>query len=338
MGVLMNVSLRFVCITWLAVGSHVRDILHNIPRTITPSQTTRPGEAGPTSSSPGREDSPKTVLVPDPSLAELRGAPLRLSSATNDGGSVSSSLPMSRTQSSEYLPMPSFRLMADYSSPPLEDDVLGEAVPLSALKPLAQLGAGEFCTVHRATLRGSMVALKRLRPARLALGDSSRLDLGREIAVLSRVEHPNIIRLVAHGVDGDGVPFCCLEMFSQPLSALLPSGAEVGFFARQREARKWPLARGLSVGLQLAEALRYCHDEFMPGYRLLHRDLKPANVGIMPDGRAVLRSAPLFISYRPVSASLGSPMLYFRCSQTLGCCPSGRGTRPTTATSGSLRA
>ena len=241
---------------------------------------------------------------------------------------------MSRTQSSEYLP----RLMADYSSPPLEDDVLGEAVPLSALKPLAQLGAGEFCTVHRATLRGSMVALKRLRPARLALGDSSRLDLGREIAVLSRVEHPNIIRLVAHGVDGDGVPFCCLEIFSQPLSALLPSGAEVGFFARQREARKWPLARGLSVGLQLAEALRYCHDEFMPGYRLLHRDLKPANVGIMPDGRAVLRSAPLFISYRPVSASLGSPMLYFRCSQTLGCCPSGRGTRPTTATSGSLRA
>ena len=144
---------------------------------------------------------------------------------------------------------------------------LGEATPFTQLKPLSELGAGDFCTVHTATLCGSMIALKRLRkdlaPEREKIGLA---DLRREVAVLTRINHPNIIRLVAHGIADDGSPFCCLTMFSQPLGALLPTG-KVGFFAERREAKEWPLARAVAVGLQLARALRYCHDEFLPGYR-----------------------------------------------------------------------
>jgi len=166
-------------------------------------------------------------------------------------------------------------------------DPLGEPVSFSELQPLSKLGAGEFCTVHSASFRGCMVALKRLRRDLPSCRESIGLaDLQREIAILSRLKHPNIIRMVAHGTGKDGAPFCCLEMFSQPLSALLPTST--GVLAHKWEARQWPLARGLSVGLQLARALRHCHDEFLPGYRLFHRDIKPNNVGVFADGRVVL--------------------------------------------------
>ena len=32
------------------------------------------------------------------------------------------------------------------------------------------------------------------------------------------------------------------------------------------------------------QVLRYCHDEALPGCKLLHRDLKPDNIGFRPDG------------------------------------------------------
>jgi serine/threonine protein kinase len=35
----------------------------------------------------------------------------------------------------------------------------------------------------------------------------------------------------------------------------------------------------LKYALQMAEALRYMHDEAVPGYAVIHRDLKPDNCG-----------------------------------------------------------
>ena len=40
------------------------------------------------------------------------------------------------------------------------------------------------------------------------------------------------------------------------------------------------LVHGDVVRSQLARALAYCHDEAIPGYRLLHRDVKPTNIGV----------------------------------------------------------
>mmetsp|Transcript_15390 Transcript_15390/g.50090 ORF Transcript_15390/g.50090 Transcript_15390/m.50090 type:complete len:391 (-) Transcript_15390:46-1218(-) len=157
-----------------------------------------------------------------------------------------------------------------------------ERVEIDLLEDTVPLGSGEFCTAHSASLRGERVALKMLRPAR----ESSELaisDLRREIAVLSQMcqnggGHPNIVRLVAHGYTPTGSPFCALELFTQPLSAALPAAAS------KKALKEWPLARGIAIGLQVATALDYIHDGFMPGYRVLHRDLKPSNVGLARRG------------------------------------------------------
>ena len=113
-------------------------------------------------------------------------------------------------------------------------------------------------------------------------------DLLRELTVLSRARHRNVIRLKAHGqrpslVDPGrlgSVPFGCLELV-EPLSKQLPpeDPGNVMPWVRAQGVKRWPVQRGLDVALQLARALRYCHDEYMPGYRLLHRDLKPTNIG-----------------------------------------------------------
>mmetsp|Transcript_3712 Transcript_3712/g.11938 ORF Transcript_3712/g.11938 Transcript_3712/m.11938 type:complete len:310 (-) Transcript_3712:60-989(-) len=156
-------------------------------------------------------------------------------------------------------------------------------VELDALSDRLPLGSGEFCTVQSATLRGERVALKLLRPAH-ERSELAVSDLRREIAALSHIQeqggHPSIVRLVAHGSTPAGAPFCALALFTQPLSAALPTS--------KAQRKQWPTRRGIDIGLQLARALQYCHDSFMPGYRLLHRDIKPSNVGLAGDGRVVL--------------------------------------------------
>mmetsp|Transcript_13365 Transcript_13365/g.44639 ORF Transcript_13365/g.44639 Transcript_13365/m.44639 type:complete len:405 (-) Transcript_13365:38-1252(-) len=156
-------------------------------------------------------------------------------------------------------------------------------VELDALSDRLPLGSGEFCTVQSATLRGERVALKLLRPAH-ERSELAVSDLCREIAALSHIReqggHPSIVRLVAHGSTPAGAPFCALALFTQPLSAALPTS--------KAQRKQWPTRRGIDIGLQLAGALQYCHDCFMPGYRLLHRDIKPSNVGLAGDGRVVL--------------------------------------------------
>ena len=159
-------------------------------------------------------------------------------------------------------------------------DVVGEPTPLDRFQTgdeESHLGAGEFCTVCRAHLDGSQahpVALKRLKhdltPRKRAVGIDG---LHREIAILSRLRHESVVLLLAHGED-DGIPFCCLDMFSHTLEDM--------------DASEFSLSKGIEMGIQLARALRYCHQEALKGYRVIHRDIKPTNVGVMANGHVVL--------------------------------------------------
>ena len=73
------------------------------------------------------------------------------------------------------------------------------------------------------------------------------------------------------------------------LRALMVADPDVTpFWVRRRQLKRWPMARSVDYGLQLARALEYCHDAAFSGYRVMHRDVKPNNIGLGEDDRLVL--------------------------------------------------
>jgi serine/threonine protein kinase len=172
-----------------------------------------------------------------------------------------------------------------------------EAAPVvdwSELGEMTPVGVGEYCTASACALHGARVAVKRLKQEKQS-DPIAVSDLAREAQLLARMRHENVISVVAQGTYACGasargeLPFLCLEMLASTLAAELPpSSVSTSPWVRKAGVRAWPLSRSINVALQISRALRYCHDEWVPGYRLLHRDLKPANVGFTSSGRVVL--------------------------------------------------
>jgi serine/threonine-protein kinase len=104
------------------------------------------------------------------------------------------------------------------------------------------------------------VAVK-LMPLTLASKPLLRARFLHEGAILARLKHPNVIRLLDQG-EHEGILFMALEYIS-------------GYDLRQRlsESGPIPLQDLLPYLRQLAEALDYIHSE-----GIVHRDVKPANV------------------------------------------------------------
>ena len=159
-------------------------------------------------------------------------------------------------------------------------------------KPMKELGSGEFCVALLSKLDGKDVVVKMLK-LRQRKNPTASEDLLSEGTLLMVMRHPHVLGAIAHGLDPDGLPFIVIEKLETVLSAELPRPADsVPFWTRRSEVKKWPLTRALRTGLELAEALHYCHTEVtnsvFPGCRILHRDLKPNNIGFLPDGRLAL--------------------------------------------------
>ena len=160
-------------------------------------------------------------------------------------------------------------------------------VSLEQLEIGELLGQGENATVHSVQFQSGQFAVKRLKAEKREVS-TAILDIHREIMIMTLMEHPNIMQCKAIGEEL-GRPFMLLHVVSSILSHELPRDPEdVPFWIRWREVRNWPLSRALDYGIQLGRAIRYCHDEAFPEYRIIHRDMKPSNIGIMSDGRIVI--------------------------------------------------
>ncbi len=135
---------------------------------------------------------------------------------------------------------------------------------------LGVLGEGGMATVYAAEERLSkqQVALKVMQPG---LGPSPRLreQFLREMAILGRIDHPNVVRLLS-SMEIDGQLVMVLEIVNgETLRSVL---RRLGRFA-------WPDA--VHLVRQILAGLSAAHGQQPP---IVHRDLKPENVMVAGDG------------------------------------------------------
>ena len=126
------------------------------------------------------------------------------------------------------------------------------------------LGKGGFGAVYRAknlTL-GREEALKLILPSAKSECEDIEKRFEREIDIVSRLEHPNIVRLYSSGLLEHHVLWMTME---------LVKGTRLDDRLQQYGAMKFPKAKNLM--LQLLSGLMEAHRR-----QIVHRDLKPANI------------------------------------------------------------
>ena len=112
--------------------------------------------------------------------------------------------------------------------------------------------------------------------------DSFLASFRREIHVLSRFRHPNIVRLI-------GFSEPCLERREPPclVYELLALGSLSSQLRDAGRAALLPWQTRLDILLQISTAINYlhCHN---PGYPAYHRDIKADNIALSADYTAKL--------------------------------------------------
>ena len=129
-----------------------------------------------------------------------------------------------------------------------------------------RIGAGGMGTVYRARGAGGDVAIKVLRPGLGVDRAAALARFAREAAALRRLDHPNVVRFLDHGQEGD-VAYLVTE---------LVDGRDL---AQRLAAGPLPLAEIVDVMGQVCDGVAAAH-----AAGIVHRDLKPANILVGPAG------------------------------------------------------
>jgi len=149
--------------------------------------------------------------------------------------------------------------------------------------PIKQIGnKGGFGTVYECVdENGNNYALKMLN----SIDSFSKPRFEREVRLMSRLNHPNVIKLVTYNLTND-TPFYIMPIYSCSLSEILPSLCN-------------DYARQYSIISSLLTGVAYLHSE-----GVIHRDLKPANILYNSDNDIVITDFGLGIQLDSESATL----------------------------------
>lgn len=135
-----------------------------------------------------------------------------------------------------------------------------------------KLGTGGMGIVYKAVYQktGQTVALKVLSPD-LSADEQVRKRFDREMEILKRLDHKNIVRYYGGGRIGNQ-HFYAMELME---------GGSLDAVLKKRGRLSWE--QTIEVGKAVARALEHAHY-----YGIVHRDLKPANLFLSKDNRLKL--------------------------------------------------
>ena len=163
-----------------------------------------------------------------------------------------------------------------------------------------ELGGGGMSKVFVAddSSRGKRVVVKVLPPDLAAGVNLERFK--REIQLAARLHHPRIVPVIEAGSTGDILYYTMPLIEGESLRALILREAQL------------PLDRALAITRDVAEALRYAHEQ-----NIVHRDVKPDNILVdRSTGRAVvtdfgiaraIENAADILSVTSTGLTLGTP-------------------------------
>lgn len=179
---------------------------------------------------------------------------------------------------SDGVPEQTRNLCGGRQRPPSDARELTAGERIHAWQVVGVLGGGGFGTVYevRHVETGQPAAMK-LMHAHFVSSAEMLARFEREVAVLRRLSHPNIVDLLDAGFGPDQRPYLCMELLR---------GEELGTIIARVGALSAPHA--LAVLEPLCEALSVAHE-----LNIVHRDVKAANILVCHDahggiGRVVL--------------------------------------------------
>ncbi|KAG0598587.1 hypothetical protein M758_12G086300 [Ceratodon purpureus] len=138
---------------------------------------------------------------------------------------------------------------------------LGDTV-FRSLKVKDQLGKGAAATVNRAYWMGGEAAIKTF------FGPDNN-DFKKEVAILRKLSHPNIISLLCSNADERSCSIV-VELMDGDLSSLMHKRFLEGL---GNQESPFDIMEGVDIMLQVGGGMQYLHD-----MKIVHRDLKSMNI------------------------------------------------------------
>jgi serine/threonine protein kinase len=137
---------------------------------------------------------------------------------------------------------------------------------------IEKIAEGGMGAIYRGRQRGSgLVVAVKIMPAHMAQNPILLKRFEQEFRAASRLDHPNIVRALDYGENGDQ-PYLVMEFVE---------GESLG----QKIEREGRMAEAEAIRIiaQVAQGLHRAHKQ-----NLVHRDVKPDNILVRPDGVAKL--------------------------------------------------